>query len=288
MQDRSSMANPDQFGTLYIVATPIGHLDDMSLRAINTLKKVTTILCEDTRHSSRLLQHIGVSKPLIAFNNTNESQRAEKAIARLKAGDDLALISDAGTPLISDPGYPLVEEARLQHIPVVPIPGPSALITALSASGLPTREFTFLGFLPQTQQKRLTALQTLSEETRTLVFYESPHRIVESLKDMEQVFGEARTAVLAKELTKQFETFVSGPFSQLLAYLSADDKHQKGEFVLMVEGSEKVEQSDEAIRDCLGILLEAGLSTKKAANACAKLLSCKKNQAYDIALQLKG
>lgn len=288
MHDRSSMANPDQFGTLYIVATPIGHLDDMSLRAINTLKKVTTILCEDTRHSGRLLQHIGVSKPLIAFNNTNEAQRAEKAINRLKAGDDLALISDAGTPLISDPGYPLVEEARTQLIPIVPIPGPSAVITALSASGLPTREFTFLGFLPQTQQKRLSALQALAHETRTLVFYESPHRIVDSLKDMEQVFGKTRKAVLAKELTKQFETFVSGPFSELLAFLNVDEKHQKGEFVLMIEGSEKAVQSDEVIRDCLSILLESGLSTKKAANACAKLIDCKKNQAYEIALQLKG
>ena len=185
-------------GTLYIVATPIGNLGDWSQRAQDVLAKVSLIAVEDTRHSSKLMNHFGIQTPMFAYHEHNEKTASEKLLARLRSGESIALISDAGTPLISDPGYPLVSQAHAEGIRVSPVPGPSAVIAALSASGLPTDRFVFEGFLPSKSQARKSRLETLQADTRTLVFYESPHRIAETLDDMLLVFGVERVAVLAR------------------------------------------------------------------------------------------
>lgn len=223
-------------GTLHIVATPIGNRGDLSPRALDTLKAVAAICAEDTRHTRQLLAHYGVEKPLLALHEHNEDEMAAKLVARLLAGDALALVSDAGTPLVSDPGYRLVRAARAAGIKVSPLPGPCAFVAALSVAGLPSDRFVFEGFLPAKAGARRERLSRLASEPRTLVFYESAHRIEESLDDCVAAFGESRPAVLARELTKLFETVLDGSLAELRAQVAADPNQRKGEFVLLVQG----------------------------------------------------
>ena len=223
-------------GTLYVVATPIGNLGDLSPRALDALKTVAAICAEDTRHTRQLLAHYGVEKPLLALHEHNEDEMAGKLVARLLAGDALALVSDAGTPLVSDPGYRLVRAARAAGIKVSPLPGPCAFVAALSVAGLPSDRFVFEGFLPAKAGARRERLSKLASEPRTLVFYESAHRIEEALDDCAVAFGEARPAVLARELTKLFETVLDGSLAELRAKVVADPNQRKGEFVLLVQG----------------------------------------------------
>jgi 16S rRNA (cytidine1402-2'-O)-methyltransferase len=281
------MAQPA--GTLYIVATPIGNLDDISARALRVLATVDRIAAEDTRHSQRLLNHYGIRTPLSSLHEHNERQRVEGLLAELEQGLDLALISDAGTPLISDPGFPLVRAAREHGIRVVPVPGCSAAICALSAAGLPTDRFVFEGFLPARAGQRENRLRELAEETRTLVFYESSHRILDSLASMAAVFGDARRAVVARELTKTYETIRDGTLTDLLAWMQADTQQQKGEFVVLVEGApaRDAEALDAATERVLVTLLEE-LSVKQSAALAAKLTGVAKKRLYERALELQG
>jgi 16S rRNA (cytidine1402-2'-O)-methyltransferase len=223
-------------GTLHIVATPIGNLGDLSPRALDTLKGVAAICAEDTRHTRQLLAHYGIEKPLLALHEHNEDEVAARLVARLLAGDALALVSDAGTPLVSDPGYRLVRAARAAGIKVSPLPGPCAFVAALSVAGLPSDRFVFEGFLPAKAGARRERLSRLASEPRTLVFYESSHRIEEALDDCVAAFGESRPAVLARELTKLFETVLDGSLAGLRATVTADPNQRKGEFVLLVQG----------------------------------------------------
>ena len=272
-------------GILYIVATPIGNLGDMVPRAIDILHRVNVIAAEDTRHSAKLLQHFGIATRTIAYHDHSDEHRTQDLLSRLQAGEHIALISDAGTPLISDPGYRLVHEARGLGIKIEPIPGACALIAALCASGLPSDRFSFEGFLPAKHGNRMQVLQALVEDERTLIFYESPHRIEASLEDFVAVFGPEREMVLARELTKTFETFIAGTTSQILACLRADANQKRGEMVLMVRGFNKPETdalSAEVLR-VLSLLCEE-LPLKKAAAVAAKITGAKKNALYQIGL----
>ncbi len=223
-------------GTLHVVATPIGNLGDLSPRALDALKSVAAICAEDTRHTRQLLAHYGVEKPLLALHEHNEDEMAGKLVARLLAGDALALVSDAGTPLVSDPGYRLVRAARAAGIKVSPLPGPCAFVAALSVAGLPSDRFVFEGFLPAKAGARRERLSKLASESRTLVFYESAHRITEALEDCVAAFGQTRQAVLARELTKLFETVLDGSLAELSAKVAVDPNQRTGEFVLLVQG----------------------------------------------------
>lgn len=225
-------------GTLFVVATPIGHLGDISPRALETLRNVVAICAEDTRRSGQLLAHFGIATPLLALHEHNEDAIAQKIVARLLAGESLALVSDAGTPLVSDPGFRLVRAARAAGVKVSPVPGVSALIAALSVAGLPSDRFAFEGFLPAKASARRERLRALADEARTLIFYESSHRIDETLADMAQAFGGARAAVLARELTKLFETVLDGTLAELHARVLADADQRKGEFVVLVQGAD--------------------------------------------------
>lgn len=275
-------------GTIYVVATPIGNLADMSQRAIAVLRDVDLIAAEDTRHSLPLLQQFGITTPMQACHEHNEAQISDRLLAQVHAGRDLALISDAGTPLLSDPGFVLVRRAAEQGIAVVPIPGPSALIAALSVSGLPTDRFRFEGFLPNKAKARRDALEGLTLETATLVFYESSHRIQACLADMAEIFGEAREAVVARELTKRFEQTERGTLVHLVEWIAADANRQKGEFVVMVHGAEVRACVDDAeARRVLQILLKS-LPVKQAAAAAAEITGQRKNALYQLALELGG
>ncbi len=275
-------------GRLYIVATPIGNLQDISQRAIQTLEKVDWIAAEDTRHSQRLLQHLGIKKPLIALHDHNERQKRDELLARLETGEQGALISDAGTPLISDPGYHLVQLLRAHQVEVTPIPGPSAIITALSAAGLPTDRFTFEGFLPAKQKKRLETLQALLEEPRTMVFYESPHRLIESLKAFVTTFGEDRPMSVARELTKQYEQFLTATTAEVLDYFQQHPDKVRGEFVLMLQGAEdRVEMSPKEGEALIQVLLAQGLPVKQISEIVAQYLGMKKNAIYSQVLEMK-
>lgn len=272
---------------LYIVATPIGNLADISSRAIETLQNVDVILAEDTRYSGQLLSKLDIKKPLIALHEHNERIQAKPLIDRISAGESMALISDAGTPLISDPGFNLVRLAQEQNIKVVPIPGPSAVITALSASGLPTDRFVFQGFLPAKKGDRQKALQTLVNETRSLIFYEAPHRLIETIEDMLQIFGPSREAVIARELTKTFETIRRLPLNELLTWV-IETEQARGEIVLLVAGADASEvkiEDTEALR-ILNILL-ADLPVKQAAQLAAKITGLAKRDLYQLALEIK-
>ncbi|HQV41177.1 MAG TPA: 16S rRNA (cytidine(1402)-2'-O)-methyltransferase [Moraxellaceae bacterium] len=276
-------------GVLYVVATPIGNLEDWSPRAVSTLKAVSVVAAEDTRHSGRLLQHFNISTRLMAVHDHNEAGRVEGLLAKLEAGDDIALISDAGTPLISDPGYRLVAAAQAAGLRVVPIPGACAAIAALSAAGLPSDRFIFEGFLPARSSARRDRLQQLASEPRTLMFYEAPHRIVECLDDMVAVIGGERRVVLARELTKTFETVRQYSLTEMLAWVKADPDQQRGEIVLVLEGMPDmaVEQDWTEADRILGILL-AELPVKQAAALAASITGHKKNALYERALILKG
>ncbi|HAT8179605.1 TPA: 16S rRNA (cytidine(1402)-2'-O)-methyltransferase [Legionella pneumophila] len=273
-------------GTLYIVATPIGNREDISYRALNTLKNVDLILAEDTRHSKQLLTSLGIKNNLTSLHAYNEANKSKEIIDQLLHGKSIALISDAGTPLISDPGFPLVKQAHQHHIPVVPIPGACALIAALSAAGVPCDSFAFLGFLPAKQSARKHELQSLRSAPYTLVFYESTHRIIDSLSDIAEIYGQDCELVLAKEITKAFERFVSGKISEIKDWLLSDPGHTKGEFVLIIppRSTNKELHSHEEL---LKILLEE-LPLKQAVAIACKLTNANKNQLYEEALQLKG
>lgn len=275
-------------GVLYIVATPIGNLGDISRRAIEVLQQVDSIAAEDTRHSRKLLAHFGITTPLSSLHDHNERAVSARLLERLRAGESIALISDAGTPLISDPGFYLVREARAAGFRVVPVPGASALISALSVAGLPTDRFVFEGFLPPRQAARLARLKALRSEPRTLVFYESGHRILACLEDMQAVFGPEREAVIARELTKAFETVRAGSLAQLAHWVAADTDQQRGEFVLVVKGGE-APAGDTLTPDAerlLALLLEE-LPLKQATKLAARITGINKRLLYDLAVTLK-
>jgi len=277
-------------GVLYVVATPLGNLGDMTPRAIETLKAVDVIAAEDTRHSGRLLQHFGIKNRLVSLHEHNEQQKAEGLIAQLASGQSIALISDAGTPLISDPGYRLVEAVRVAGIQVVPVPGASAIITALSVSGLPTDRFSFEGFLPAKRQGRTKRLSELSRDSQTLVFYESCHRIRECIEDMAVAFGNDRYAVIARELTKAHEQIHGAALSELADWLDADPNHLKGEFVVLVHGAVAEEGAVDALDDealkTLELLMSE-LPIKQAAKLTARRYDLPSRMVYQAGLDLR-
>lgn len=271
-------------GTLYIVATPIGNLGDMSPRAIETLKSVTLIAAEDTRHSKPLLQHFGINTATCAYHEHNEAQQTRKLIEKLQNDESIALISDAGTPLINDPGFYLVAEALQHAISVIPIPGPSAVVTALSIAGLPTDRFVYEGYLPAKSGARKKKLDQIKNEARTLVFYETPHRIKEAIQDIAAVLGDKRRMTLARELTKQFEQIVQGDVSTIMQQLDDDTIKQKGEFVIVVEGqAAQIIEDAEIIR--IYELLTEKMSAKDAVALTAKITGKNKNAVYEISLR---
>jgi 16S rRNA (cytidine1402-2'-O)-methyltransferase len=275
-------------GILYVVSTPLGNRQDMTLRAIETLKNVDVIAAEDTRHSLPLLQHFSINTPMLALHDHNEREQAETLIGRLNQGESIALISDAGTPLISDPGYHLVQAVREAGVRIVPIPGACAAIAALSVAGLATDRFVFEGFLPAKTQARVQRLQGLSNEQRTMIFYEAPHRIKDLLDDLQKVFGDDRVVVLARELTKVYETIRSGKVAELIEWVASDPNQQRGEMVVMVAGAEKsAEQIESASTDEILELLLSELTVKKAAELAAKITNKRKNELYQRALELK-
>ena len=273
-------------GSLYVVATPIGNLDDISARALKVLREVSLIAAEDTRHSLRLMQHFGIATPLGACHEHNERDEGNRFIQRLLAGEDVALISDAGTPLISDPGYHLVRQARAAGVKVVPVPGACALIAALSAAGLPSDRFIFEGFLPAKAVGRRSRLEAVKEEPLTLIFYEAPLRSLECLQVLVSVFGADRPALLARELTKTFETLKGLPLSELRAFVEADSNQQRGECVVLVAGwtAPETDQvvSSEAMR-ILDLLLKE-MPLKRAAALAAEITGERKNVLYQVAL----
>lgn len=283
----TSAAANSPLGSLYVVATPIGNLDDISARALNILRGVALIAAEDTRHSARLMQHFGISTPLAACHEHNERDQGGRFLARLQAGEDVALISDAGTPLISDPGYHLVRQARAAGIAVVPVPGACALIAALSAAGLPSDRFIFEGFLPAKAAGRRARLEQVKEEPRTLIFYEAPHRILECLQDMQAVFGDERPALLARELTKTFETLKGMPLAELAAWVAADSNQQRGECVVLVAGWQAPEGEEAVSAEAMRVLnlLLAEMPLKRAAALAAEITGVRKNLLYQVALE---
>ena len=273
-----------------MVATPIGNLHDITLRALEILKTVDAIAAEDTRHTSGLLSHFGISKKLIAVHQHNEQQSAEKLLVQLKNGESIALVTDAGTPGISDPGALVVNIVRKAGVKVVPIPGVSAVIAALSASGIVQNGFYFHGFLPASGAARRKVLEDLKSQIVTLVFYEAPHRIIESVQDIAKVLGEYRQVTFARELTKTFETIYTCASSEASAWLQADANQQRGEFVLLVEAAPVVEAeaqeiSEEAQRVLKCLLAE--LPLKQAVALATEITREKKNDLYEFALKLK-
>lgn len=276
-----SIAEPNA-GCLFVVATPIGHRDDLSARAIAVLRAVDRIACEDTRHSAPLLAAIGSGVPTVALHEHNEAQVAERLVERMRAGEKIALISDAGTPLVSDPGYRLVKASIDAGVRVVPIPGASAVIAALSVSGLPSDRFSFEGFLPARPGPRREAFLAVVDATHTLIFFEAKHRIVESLTDAISVFGGARRAVIARELTKLHETLLRGPLDALLEQVRMDPEQQLGEFVLLIEGASREQIEARRLRDTVVLARKLALemSASRAAKLAADISGASKNQLY--------
>ncbi|MBJ6980254.1 16S rRNA (cytidine(1402)-2'-O)-methyltransferase [Luteimonas sp. MC1895] len=267
-------------GTLHVVATPIGNLADLSPRALDTLRSVAAVCAEDTRHTRQLLAHFGIERPLLALHEHNEAEVADRLVARLAAGDSLALVSDAGTPLVSDPGFRLVRAAREAGIRVSPVPGASAIVAALSVAGLPSDRFTFEGFLPAKAGARRERLAALAGEVRTLVFYESSHRIADTLADCVAAFGGDRPAVVARELTKLFETVLDGDLAALQAQVEADPNQRRGEFVLLVQGAG--EDADARIAEGRRVyaLLSAELKPSVAARLAAEITGAPRKALY--------
>ena len=275
-------------GSLYIVATPIGNMGDMTERAQKILMEVDVIAVEDTRRSGQLLRNFDISTPMMAVHEHNERQICDSLLERIENGESIALISDAGTPLLSDPGYFLVNQARQRNIPVVPIPGVSAVITALSVAGLPTDRFVFEGFLPAKSTARQQKLEKLKDDGRTVIFYEAPHRIIEMLKDCQLVFGGQRKVVLARELTKTFETVHGDTLDALIPWVEADENQRKGEFVVLVQGAEAREDTAiDAESERILLILLKDLPVKQAAALAASITGLKKNALYQLALELK-
>ena len=274
--------------TLYIVATPIGNLQDISQRALDILSQVDVIACEDTRHTQKLLSVFSIKNKTIAIHDHNERQKQATISALLEQGKSVALVSDAGTPLISDPGFNLVRHCRQLGFNVSPVPGACAAISALSVAGLPTDRFTFEGFLPSKSTARQTVLSHLAQETRTMVFYDAPRRAIDTVQDIVSVMGESRYVVIARELTKRFETIYSDRAGNLLTWLQADDNQLKGEMVLIIEGARinPDEIPAQAIQTLTLLLKE--MKPKKACAITAQIHHVKKNALYDYALTLKG
>lgn len=271
-------------GTLYVVATPIGNLGDLSPRAQQVLAGVTRICAEDTRNSSTLLRHFGIATPLLALHDHNEDELSAKLVGALCNGEALALISDAGTPLISDPGFALVRAARAAGITVIAVPGPCAATAALSICGLPTDSFVFAGFLPPKQQARCARLEELKTETRTLVLYESSHRIEDCVADLAAVLGAERSLFIGRELTKRFEESITAPAGGVLAWLRANDHRRRGEFVLVIGGASRTDENHDAER-ILKLLL-AELPPSRAARLAAEITGAPRKPLYERALQL--
>lgn len=275
-----------QLGTLYVVATPIGNLQDISLRAIEVLRAVDKIIAEDTRHILPLLNHFNIQKTTISFNHFNERERLEGVLQDLSSGFAIALVSDAGTPLISDPGFLLVKAAKDAGINVVPVPGACAAIAALSVAGLPTDKFVFEGFLPAKEEARFKRLEVLSKEMRTLIFYEAPHRLIASLHAMQMVFGASRLAVVAREMTKIYESILYLPLGELHDYYVKHAEKNKGEIVIVVKGAAEIPIENQEAEQVLNILLKH-LPLKQAVLIASELVKQKKNELYELALNLQ-
>ncbi|MDR0183550.1 16S rRNA (cytidine(1402)-2'-O)-methyltransferase [Lysobacter arvi] len=267
-------------GTLHVVATPIGNLGDLSARALETLKTVDAICAEDTRHTRQLLSHFGLERPLIALHEHNEDAQAAQLVARLQGGESFALVSDAGTPLVSDPGFRLVRAARAAGVRVSPVPGACAAIAALSVAGMPSDRFVFEGFLPAKASARRERLSRLTSEVRTLIFYESAHRIEESLDDLVAAFGDARRGTIARELTKLFETVLDGTLEELRARVRADANQRKGEFVVIVEGAGEDADASVAEGKRLYAKLTEYLKPSQAAKLAAELSGAPRKALY--------
>ena len=274
--------------TLYVVATPIGNVTDISLRALHVLSLVNAVACEDTRNTATLMNRFGLHQPLIAAHQHNEREVAETLIARLQAGERIALVSDAGTPAVSDPGARIVDAVRAAGLRVLPLPGASAAVTALSASGLVNDQFYFVGFLPAKAKQRENFLATLRPVTATMVFYEAPHRILDCAGALASVFEPTRQVVFARELTKMFEEIHRCPLSEAEAWIKADAHREKGEFVVLLEGAAPADEENDAETDRLLNILLAELPVKQAAGIAAQITGRKKNALYDRALALKG
>ena len=274
-------------GTLYVVATPIGNLGDISRRAIEILGFVSKIAAEDTRHSKKLMQSIGVATPLLSYHEFSGKAVSSKIIAALQSGESVALISDAGTPLISDPGYKLVCQARALGLRVIPIPGACAVTAALSVAGLPTDKFIFEGFLPNKSAARRARLQALAAESRSLVFYESPHRIEESISDMQQIFGLDRLLFVAREISKKFETHFLGTSLDCLAWLQQDSNQRKGEFVIIAAPCDELEVEARKLQQDVELVktLRRDISMKRAVAIASEYTGARKNQLYSAALE---
>lgn len=274
--------------TLYVVATPIGNLEDISARALRVLREVDAIAAEDTRHTAQLLQHFAIRTPLFSLHQHNESAKLAAVVERLRGGQKVALVSDAGTPLISDPGFPLVRALRIHGLRVISIPGPSSITAALSIAGLPTDRFIFEGFLSAKSAARRARLAALRDEQRTLVFLEASHRIIAMLDDLGAIFGAERPAVIARELTKQFEQVADGSLEELRIWLAADANHQRGEFVVLVAGATEVVSAVDtpATRRLLQALL-AELPTGKAVAVAVQATGLKRKDLYELALRLE-
>jgi len=271
-------------GRLFVIATPIGNLDDMTERAVKVLENVDVIAAEDTRHSKTLLQHFGIKTPMIPLHEHNEKRQVPRLIRQMEEGQSIGLISDAGTPLISDPGYRLVQAAHESGILPIPVPGPSAVAAMLSVAGLPVDHFIFEGFLPARSAARRARLQTLVTETRSLVFYESSHRIMGSLNDMCEMFGQDRQCSVGRELTKKYESLYRGSLQSVLDVLTADEQQQRGEFVVVIQGAEV--QDDEAIIEAqhvMDVLCEE-LPMSQAAALAAKISGVRKKLLYEYGL----
>ena len=276
-------------GTLYVVATPIGNLGDITLRALDVLKQVDAIAAEDTRHTIGLLRHFGISKPLMAVHEHNEQQSADGLLKRLQAGESIALVTDAGTPAVSDPGAVVVHAVRSAGIKVVPVPGASAVIAALSAAGIVQPGFCFEGFLPASGSQRRKRLEVLKSMPVTLVLYEAPHRILECVQDLQSILGGERLLTIARELTKTFETIHTASLTDTVDWLQADSNQQRGEFVLLVHAvpAEKTQGLDDNTQRILKrLLLE--LPLKQAVALATDITGHKKNELYDAALALKA
>lgn len=273
--------------TLYVVATPIGNVSDISVRALHVLSMVNAVACEDTRNTAQLLTRFGLHRPLIAAHQHNEREVAQTLIARLQAGERIALVSDAGTPAVSDPGARIVDAVRAAGLRVLPLPGASAAVTALSASGLVNDQFYFVGFLPAKARQRENFLATLRSVTATLVFYEAPHRILECASALAAVFEPEREVVFARELTKMFEEIHRCPLSEAQAWIKADPHREKGEFVVLLAGAAPADDAQDGEADRILQILLAELPVKQAAALAAQITGRKKNALYDRALQLK-
>jgi len=265
-------------GALYLVATPIGNLEDITYRAVRTLKEADLIACEDTRQTRKLLDHYGIDKPTVSYHEHNEAERAEDLGARLRSGTSIALVTDAGMPLVSDPGYRLVRAAVEAGVPVIPIPGPSAALTALAASGLPTDAFHFAGFLPHKPGQRLKALEAIADEHATVIFYEAPHRILEALEAVEEVLG-ARPIVVARELTKLHEEFLRGTAAEIRAALAARDS-VKGEITLLIGKAVAPEPDDTPVPDAVEALVRDGTPRMDAIKQVARRRGLSKREVY--------